>query len=309
MRCSELLRASQPVLPPADRPAAFPHRLRRPPQSLSLGSFGDYCIAPMNLRPAEKLIRSAIRHSCAVIAPATLMSSTRDVPRQALAYWFRADTHTYVAQSDGRIVGPTSQPNQPRLGSQRPMPPFMVSSSARGLGVGRRMGDHCLEEARRLASAPCNATLSSRPTSQHASAAAAWLCIDRHFASGVPPLPTRFCAMLMSCSELSEHVAEPCAAANRLRGHGTCGRPPPPFRPPAGAAPAPPVAELGVVRRCYASPVIESHESSFRIPRCNDTRSFLTLPQPSRRPTGRPSVTRASSLLGSLRAQDGGGSR
>ncbi len=38
-------------------------------------------------------------------------------------------------------------------------------------------------------------------------------------------------------------------ASNRLRGHGTCGRPPPPFHPPAGAAPAPPVAELGVVTR------------------------------------------------------------
>jgi hypothetical protein len=50
-------------------------------------------------------------------------------------------------------------------------------------------------------------------------------------------------------------VAEPCAAANRLRGHGTCGTPPPHFRPPAGAAPAPPVAELGVVRRLRTSPV------------------------------------------------------
>ena len=34
-------------------------------------------------------------------------------------------------------------------------------------------------------------------------------------------------------------------SSDRLRGHGTCDRPPPPFHPPAGAAPAPPVAELG----------------------------------------------------------------
>jgi len=49
----------------------------------------------------------------------------------------------------------------------------------------------------------------------------------------------------------NDRNAEPCAAANRLRGHRTCGRPPPPFHPPAGAAPAPPVAELGVVRKEY----------------------------------------------------------
>ena len=36
-------------------------------------------------------------------------------------------------------------------------------------------------------------------------------------------------------------------AANRSARHGGCGRPPPPFHPPAGAAPAPPVAELEVV--------------------------------------------------------------
>lgn len=51
--------------------------------------------------------------------------------------------------------------------------------------------------------------------------------------------------------------------SNRLRGHGTCGRPPPPFRPPAGAAPPPPVAELGVVRRCSRYPVIEDSNISW----------------------------------------------
>jgi L-amino acid N-acyltransferase YncA len=53
----------------------------------------------------------------------------------ALAYWFRSDTHVYVAESDGRIVGTyILKPNQPAL----------------GLGIGRRMGEHCLDEARRL---------------------------------------------------------------------------------------------------------------------------------------------------------------
>ena len=62
--------------------------------------------------------------------------------------------------------------------------------------------------------------------------------------------------------EPATNVAEPCAAANRLRGHGACGRPPPPFHPPAGAAPAPPVAELGVVRRSRTSPVMKPRFSA-----------------------------------------------
>jgi GNAT superfamily N-acetyltransferase len=70
---------------------------------------------------------------------------------EALAYWFRSDTHTYVAECDGRIVGTyILRPNQPALGSHVANAAFMVSPSARGLGTGRRMGEHCLDEAHRL---------------------------------------------------------------------------------------------------------------------------------------------------------------
>jgi len=73
---------------------------------------------------------------------------TRD---EALAYWFRADTHTYVAESDGRVVGTyILKPNQPALGSHIANAAFMVGPTERGLGVGRKMGEHCLNEARRL---------------------------------------------------------------------------------------------------------------------------------------------------------------
>lgn len=69
----------------------------------------------------------------------------------ALAYWFRSDTHTYVAENDGRVVGTyILKPNQPALGSHVANAAFMVSPSARGTGVGRHMGEHCLAEARRL---------------------------------------------------------------------------------------------------------------------------------------------------------------
>jgi L-amino acid N-acyltransferase YncA len=70
---------------------------------------------------------------------------------EALAYWFRADTDTYVAESRGRVVGTyILKPNQPTLGSHIANAAFMVAPTARGLGVGRKMGEHCLSEARRL---------------------------------------------------------------------------------------------------------------------------------------------------------------
>ena len=70
---------------------------------------------------------------------------------EALAYWFRADTHTYVAERDGCVVGTyILKANQPGLGSHVANAAFMVESDAQGSGVGRRMAEHCLEEARRF---------------------------------------------------------------------------------------------------------------------------------------------------------------
>jgi L-amino acid N-acyltransferase YncA len=70
---------------------------------------------------------------------------------EALAYWFRADTHTYVAERDGRVVGTyILKTNQPGLGSHVANAAFMVALDTQGSGVGRRMAEHCLEEARRF---------------------------------------------------------------------------------------------------------------------------------------------------------------
>jgi len=69
----------------------------------------------------------------------------------ALAYWFRPDTHTYVAEKDGRVVATyILRPNQPGPGSHVANAAFMVASDAQGSGVGRRMAEHCLSEAHRL---------------------------------------------------------------------------------------------------------------------------------------------------------------
>ena len=70
---------------------------------------------------------------------------------EALAYWFRADTHTYVAEKAGRVVGTyILRPNQPGPGSHVANAAFMVASDAQGSGVGRKMAEHCLDEARRM---------------------------------------------------------------------------------------------------------------------------------------------------------------
>src|SRR5262249_21744099 len=53
--------------------------------------------------------------------------------------------------NEGRIAGTyIVRPNQPGLGSHVANAAFMVSPDARGLGAGRRMGEHCLAEASRL---------------------------------------------------------------------------------------------------------------------------------------------------------------
>jgi L-amino acid N-acyltransferase YncA len=70
---------------------------------------------------------------------------------EALAYWFRADTHTYIAERNGGVVGTyILRPNQSGPGSHVANAAFMVARDAEGAGVGRRMAEHCLSEARRM---------------------------------------------------------------------------------------------------------------------------------------------------------------
>ena len=70
---------------------------------------------------------------------------------EALAYWFRPGTHTYVAEHNRHVVGTyVLKPNQAGAGSHVANAAFMVAPEARGQGIGRAMGEHCLSEARRL---------------------------------------------------------------------------------------------------------------------------------------------------------------
>ena len=69
---------------------------------------------------------------------------------EALAYWFAADTHTYVAEEAGGVVGTyILRPNQTGAGSHVANAAFMVRSDLQGSGIGRRMAEHCLSEAQR----------------------------------------------------------------------------------------------------------------------------------------------------------------
>jgi L-amino acid N-acyltransferase YncA len=100
--------------------------------------------APSDADAIWSLFQSAIAGGDAfVFAPET----TRD---DALAYWFQASAHPYVAELDGRIVGSyVLKPNQPGLGSHVANGAYTVSPAARGHGVGRALGEHSLREAKR----------------------------------------------------------------------------------------------------------------------------------------------------------------
>lgn len=70
---------------------------------------------------------------------------------ETLRYWYTPDKHHYVAELDGEVVGTFwLRANQPGRGSHVCNAAYMVSSEARGKGVGKQMAEYSLEEAKRL---------------------------------------------------------------------------------------------------------------------------------------------------------------
>ena len=107
----------------------------------------------LEIRQATEMDREAILNIFhAVIATGdTYAFDPRTSREEALVYWFQSDTYTYVAEQNRQIVGTyILTANQPSLGSHVANAAFMVAPTARGLGVGRHMGEHCLSEARRF---------------------------------------------------------------------------------------------------------------------------------------------------------------
>lgn len=68
-----------------------------------------------------------------------------------LAFWCGTDRHTYVATMDGEIVGTfLIKDNQPDAGSHIANAAYMTATRAAGNGIGRKMGEFSLEEAKKL---------------------------------------------------------------------------------------------------------------------------------------------------------------
>lgn len=88
----------------------------------------------------------------AVIAGGDTYVFEPDTPEdEMLVYWFSPEKHVYVAEDDGEILGTYwIKANQPGLGSHVGNGAYMVSPNAKSKGVGRKMAEHSIEEARRL---------------------------------------------------------------------------------------------------------------------------------------------------------------
>ncbi|HEU4566703.1 MAG TPA: GNAT family N-acetyltransferase, partial [Marmoricola sp.] len=68
---------------------------------------------------------------------------------EARAFWL-ADAHTVVATAGGEVLGSAHMgPNRPAQGSHVGTASFMVSSAARGRGVGRALGEYAVDWHRR----------------------------------------------------------------------------------------------------------------------------------------------------------------
>ncbi|HME88540.1 MAG TPA: GNAT family N-acetyltransferase [Chthoniobacterales bacterium] len=71
--------------------------------------------------------------------------------QEGLAYWYQRSAQVYVAEKDRQIVGGYSlHVNQLGGGAHVANAAFIVAKTARGQGIGRAMGEHCLKEACRL---------------------------------------------------------------------------------------------------------------------------------------------------------------
>ncbi|MGQ3673708.1 GNAT family N-acetyltransferase [Xanthobacter sp. TB0136] len=110
------------------------------------------------------LIRPARAEDCdaiwCILAPVIRAGESYPLPRDmgrddALAYWLGAENEVFVAQDEEQAASPVLgtyylRPNQPRGGGGGHVCNcgFMVGAQAGGRGIGRRMCQHALAQAR-----------------------------------------------------------------------------------------------------------------------------------------------------------------
>lgn len=87
----------------------------------------------------------------AVIASGTTYVFGKETSDEdAFSYWFAPGVTSYVAESDGQIIGMYKLvANHRDLGSHVANASFMVNPGYGGKGVGKEMGWHCLREAKK----------------------------------------------------------------------------------------------------------------------------------------------------------------
>ena len=105
----------------------------------------------MIIRPAVATDADAMwRIFQAVIAGGDTYLFAPDTSRDvAIEYFIGADISSWVAESDGEILGMYKLiANRPARGSHVANASFMVDPAAQGKGVGRAMAEHCLAQAK-----------------------------------------------------------------------------------------------------------------------------------------------------------------
>ncbi len=87
----------------------------------------------------------------AVVAAGDTYVFAPDTPREeALAYWYGKGIATFVAVEDACVLGMYKLvANQRDLGSHVGNASFMIAPGAHGKGIGKALGQHCIDEARR----------------------------------------------------------------------------------------------------------------------------------------------------------------
>lgn len=88
----------------------------------------------------------------AVIAAQEYMTLSPESPEaDYLNYWFGAlpDSEVWIAEENGKVLGSYYQrPNHYGLGGHIANGGYIVASEAKGLGLGRKLGEHSLARAR-----------------------------------------------------------------------------------------------------------------------------------------------------------------